>query len=480
MLTRWWDAVVRWWNAVLHFLGELYGGLPIWAQPLFYIALVLIVVSFVSLIVLAWKAQRQYTAAERIRRYGSDPSESEDDYLWIFMVPALNEEVTIADAVQRLEDVRVTHSRILVINDGSDDNTPKILRQLSDTSPHLTVLTREEPYARQGKSEALNAAWRYIHSTILTEGEFAQWDPDKTIVTIVDADGRLDPEAGRIARHFDNASVGGVQAQVRIYNRKTFLTLAQDIEFGVFGSVFQLGRTSWGTANMGGNAQFNRLSALDSVAVENSEGIPGPWQAGRLTEDQDIGLRMILAGWRGEQAVGVSVNQQGLNSLRALLRQRTRWSQGTWQVLDLIGRCLRNKEVHLAARLDQLWYLLTPIVQAWLGMVLVLSIGFLIFRVVDPTWSWLLFIISYLFAAMPSVLGVFFARRGRGIIGFFVNILFAHLYLIYSWLIYPVVYRALFRQVIGAKSWAKTARERIEAAGGDAAEAAGGDAAAGR
>jgi cellulose synthase/poly-beta-1,6-N-acetylglucosamine synthase-like glycosyltransferase len=454
--------IATWWHAVLRFLRELYGGLPIWAQPLLYVALVLIIVSLISLIVLLVKAQRRYAHARRLARSGSDPAENESDYLWIFMIPALNEEVTIADAVGRLEKVELTHFQILVINDGSDDDTPKILRQLQDTSPHLTVLTREKPHAREGKSEALNAAWRYTHDVILSDGPYAGWDPAKTIVTIVDADGRLSPEAGQIAQHFDDPAVGGVQAQVRIYNRKSPLTLAQDIEFGVFGSVFQLGRTNWGTANMGGNGQFNRLSALDSVAIENDEGLLGPWKSGRLTEDQDIGLRMILAGWHGEQAVNVDVNQQGLNSLRALLRQRTRWSQGTWQVLDLTCACLRNKKVRVTARLDQLWYLLTPIIQAWLGMVLVLSICFLIFKVVDPTWSWILFVISYLFAAMPSVLGVFFARRGRGVIGFIINILFAHLYLAYSWIIYPVVYRALFRQIIGAKSWAKTARESLE------------------
>jgi cellulose synthase/poly-beta-1,6-N-acetylglucosamine synthase-like glycosyltransferase len=167
------------------------------------------------------------------------------------------------------------------------------------------------------------------------------------------------------------------------------------------------------------------------------------------------------AGWRGEQSTEVTINQQGLNSLRALMRQRTRWSQGTWQVFDLIRPSLRNRGLPFSAKLDQFWYLLTPLVQAWLGMVLVMSLAFLALRVVEPRWSILFAIILYMFAAMPSMVGVLFTRRRRGLKGFLVNVLFAHVYLMYSWIIYPVVYRALFRQLTGARTWAKTAREQI-------------------
>ena len=46
----------------------------------------------------------------------------------------------------------------------------------------------------------------------------------------------------------------------------------QDVEFSVYGYLFQAGRDDWGTAGMGGNGQFNRLSALDDVADEAGPG----------------------------------------------------------------------------------------------------------------------------------------------------------------------------------------------------------------
>ena len=66
--------------------------------------------------------------------------------------------------------------------------------------------------------------------------------------------------------HFADPTVGGVQSLVRIYNRQSILTWFQDVEFGVYGHLYQAGRNDWGTAGMGGNGQFNRLSALDDVA----------------------------------------------------------------------------------------------------------------------------------------------------------------------------------------------------------------------
>ena len=95
------------------------------------------------------------------------------------------------------------------------------------------------------------------------------------------------------AGHFADPEVGGVQSLVRIYNRHRLLTWIQDVEFSVYGYLFQAGRNGWGTAGMGGNGQFNRLSALDDVADGR-----GPWRD-RLTEDQDLGLRLIARRLEG-------------------------------------------------------------------------------------------------------------------------------------------------------------------------------------
>ncbi|MBB2890166.1 glycosyltransferase [Flexivirga oryzae] len=333
---------------------EPYAGLPAVVEVLFWCILAITASSLLSVAVLRINAGR-------VRRR-SMPEADESEFLWVFMVPALNEEVTIADSVARLRAVQATHKVILVIDDGSDDRTPEVLQGLA--GPDLSVLRRDLPEARRGKAAALNAAWRHTHDVVLAQGA-RTWTTDRVVIVVVDADGRLSVDAPQhFARHFVDERMAGVQSRVRIYNRRGWLTWAQDVEFAVFGGVYQLGRTAWGTANMGGNGQANRLAALDDVAVDE-----GPWRH-RLTEDQDIGVRLLQAGWRGAQEMNATVEQQGVSSLRRLYRQRTRWAQGAWEAVGLIGGSGRAK-VSSAARVDMAYYLITPVLQLLTGSALV-------------------------------------------------------------------------------------------------------------
>ena len=102
-----------------------YASLPIVIQVGFAIALLVTVLSFVQLVVLRVKARAALRMLERIA--SSPEALHEQDLLWIFLVPALNEEVTIADSVARLREVRATHKLVIVVDDGSDDATPELL-----------------------------------------------------------------------------------------------------------------------------------------------------------------------------------------------------------------------------------------------------------------------------------------------------------------------------------------------------------------
>jgi len=424
-----------------------YAGLPPAVQTGFVIALLVTLYAFADLIVLRVLAGR---AGRRLDRVEDVPDESE--LLWVFLVPALNEEVTIADSVSRLRAVQATHKVALVVDDGSDDATPQILAAMDD--PLVSVLRRDPPEARRGKAEALNAAWRHLHEEVLTSPEHAHRSTQDVVVVIVDADGRLDPAApARVVRHLADPRMGGVQIQVRIYNRQRPLTWAQDVEFAIFGLVFQLGRASWGTANMGGNGQFNRLSALDDIADAR-----GPWRS-RLTEDQDVGLRLIAAGWHGSHEPRASVSQQGLSRFRPLFRQRTRWAQGNWQALQLLPTSWRAR-IPFLARVDMLGYLLMPALQmvtaAALAAALVLAF-FVDVPFYTAAWPILLF---FLGTTLGPGLVALMARR-NGFRGFLTSLVLVLPYTCYSWMFFLAVLRALGRQVVGQGSWAKTNREPL-------------------
>ena len=252
------------------------------------------------------------------------PPEGADGFTWVFLVPALNEEVTIADSVERLLALPVARKRIVVIDDASDDRTPEILAAIDH--PDLLVLRRELPDAQMGKAAGLNYAYRALRGYV-----------DRERVDRRDRRRRRPPRPRRAAlrRRPLRRPRGGRRPVARAdLQPPTPLIWMQDVEFAVYGHLFQAGRNDWGTAGMGGNGQFNRLSALDAVADD-----VGPWRD-RLTEDQDLGLRLIAAGWKGRQDLRAVVDQQGLPKLRPLLRQRTRWSQGNLQAIGAAGaRC---------------------------------------------------------------------------------------------------------------------------------------------
>lgn len=426
-----------------HWLA-FYPGLALYWQIFFYGVLALILGSVITNIVLAF-------AAHRMRRKElAAPAPGE--FLWVFLVPALNEEVTIADSVARLAQANAPHKVILVINDGSDDNTGQILQTMD--VPDLQVLTRTAPNARIGKAAALNDAWRHLHNLLQTE-KYRQWQPENVIVVVVDADGRLSPEApAAFSRHFARPEVGGVQTLVRIYNRRGWLTWAQDVEFAIFGRLFQHGRALWGTANMGGNGQANRLRALDDIATES-----GPWRD-RLTEDQDLGVRLLQKGWAGSQVLEASVDQQGVNSLRRLLRQRTRWAQGGWEATPLAWKTHKLR-ANWWAKVDAFFYLFTPVIQ------LVVLASFLAAIVLAitldiPMWArtWPMIILYFSLSFLPGIIGLLSRAGTAG--KKLLTILLIIPYTVYSWLILSVVVRALFRIVVGRSTWAKTAREPIQ------------------
>src|SRR6185312_5621229 len=134
----------------------------------------------------------------------------------------------------------------------------------------------------------------------------ANYDPDDVIICVVDADGRLDSHVlEEVNPHFDDPATGAVQVGVRMYNRKQgLLPRLQDMEFVVYGEIFQLARRHIGSVGMGGNGQFMRLSALDSLA--------GSAWSDCLTEDLDLGVRLLAHGWTNVHCPTAAVHQQAV------------------------------------------------------------------------------------------------------------------------------------------------------------------------
>src|SRR4051812_31365711 len=271
-----------------------------------------------------------------------------EDLWFVFLVPCLNEELVIGRSLDRLLALPNPNFAVLVIDDGSDDATAQIVESYDD--PRVLLLRRTAPDARQGKGEALNAAFRHLREPAI----IGDRSPQDVIVAVLDADGRLARNAlFEVAPYFNDPQTGAVQIGVRMYNAgESLLARMQDFEFVTFTEIFQRARMRLGSVGLGGNGQFARLAALESLGDT-------PW-TDCLTEDLDLGLRLLVGGWQNSFCPTTKVDQQAVTSPRRLVRQRSRWFQGHLQCWVRIPMVLRASALPTRASADLVQHLLSP------------------------------------------------------------------------------------------------------------------------
>ncbi len=307
------------------------------------------------------------------RRRLKEEREATDHYFSI-MVPARNEESVILGTLLEILSLNYPKEKfeVLLIDDGSKDRTPEIGSRLRKEFPNLDVLRIPDPESGRGKSNTLNAGYKYL----LQKHSGAR---DDWIVGVFDADGVPQRDMLKKASYqLRNLRVGAVQALVRMSNRHDcFLAMLQDVEFSTFARVSQFVRSIFkGAVALGGNGQFTRTTALESITLENGEW----WRSEALTEDLDIGTRLLLKGWENEFLVTSTVNQQAVDSFGALYKQRTRWAWGTLQALQtyvLSGSIFRSK-LKLIRKVDLVYYLsfiVIPPVMLFTWVVSLLSVA---------------------------------------------------------------------------------------------------------
>ena len=391
----------------------------------------------------------------RHRRSGpATPGAAGHGLRYIFMVPCLNEEQVIGASVRRLRSIP-GDSFVLVIDDGSTDRTAAIVQALAEEDDRIELLQRVAPNARQGKGKALNYAYRKIVQDCQAEGI----DLDTIVCCVMDADGLLDPQVlSAVDDLFRTKETGAVQIGVRVRNRETILGLLQDIEFFTHVRLVQQGRNHLGSAGLGGNGQFTRISALMSLG-------PAPWTA-CLTEDLDLGIQLILKRWKLAFTDRAYVHQEGLVSIPKLVRQRSRWVQGYFQCWRRIPQIM-VMEGRWYTMVDLVFSLVWPAVSCLLlPAAIVLSWVVVLYNVATvnlPFTTWLgLGGIGYALAFSTSAVLAFSYRSRSGDLSVWRTILLIHSIGLFQFVWGLAGWRAFWRVLRRQGSWAKT--ERVAAA----------------
>ncbi|MGH9078198.1 MAG: glycosyltransferase family 2 protein [Acidimicrobiales bacterium] len=413
-------------------------------------------------------------------RHRPGPPGQRADHQWHFMVPCLDEENVVAATVRRLLE-QFPLSQVWCIDDASRDATPEIVAALAAIDHRVHAVTRTFPDAQRGKGPALNACWRAI----------VEWlppgtPPETVILGVVDADGHLDPRCLDVIsgpEFFANPDVSAVQVAVRVRNQagtkpgldvprrrlSRLLTTMQDLEFATVIAAMQFLRRNIGSAGMGGNGQFTRLSALQLVADSYDQ----PWQDA-LIEDFELGLHILLTGGRTEYCHDTWVAQQGPPTLRRLVRQRSRWGQGVMQCIRYLRPVMLSPNIQTAAAFEIAYYILLPWFQLVGTLSYVVSLGVLCYAVaaapagVSLLWGagglWQLLPLFVLFAVVPLALwGPIYRCRAAPEIGLARSLLVGLANVPYSYMHQVAVWWAFLRVVRGRRDWKKTERMEVGA-----------------
>lgn len=229
------------------------------------------------------------------------------------IVPCRDEpyEVMVA-TVQRLLDQ--THRQVeIVISVGDDDpDTADQARMLAALHPqHIKVSVNGDPV--KNKPRQLNSALQ------LCTGD---------IVGIIDAESLTAPGLlAHIDATFQLTGADVVQGAVHLVNyRSRWFTLRNCLEYRVWFRSRLHGHANTGFIPLGGNTVFVWRHLLEQV---------GGWDRDCLAEDCEIGVRLSVMGKHTVCIYDPALTtlEEAPITVKAFVKQRTRWSLGFMQVL---------------------------------------------------------------------------------------------------------------------------------------------------
>lgn len=339
------------------------------------------------------------------------------------LVPAYNEEATVVASVRSMLDLHYPTFELIVINDGSRDDTLRVLTEAFNLHPVRSTLKRSVPHQpvrgayrsvqyanllvidkeNGGKADALNAG--------LNEAQYP-------LFCAVDADSLLDAQAllrvsAAFAHDPELVAAGGT---IRILNaskveRGTVMSLRvpsgwlERFQIIEYTRAFLAGRATFSAAHMlliisGAFGIFRREDVLSL----------GGYHTGTVGEDMELVVRIhrrmreLGRSYRIRYFVDPICWTQVPNDFTTLRGQRDRWQRGLWETLWRHRAMLFNPRYGrmglVAVPYYWLFEALAPILEV-LGYVLFVVL--LLLGRLDPAFAIAFLALALLYGIMVSV-----------------------------------------------------------------------------
>lgn len=264
------------------------------------------------------------------------------------VIPAYNEEIGIIKTLNSVRKSSYRRIQIVVVDDGSRDNTAAAVRQYIRTHYRLDTKIDTIPGSRVSKIYDHRKHKKSLDITLISQKNFGKGTAVNngiknaargSLVMTLDADSVLDKHAIKNAvRYFEDPKIVGVAANVRVIGDRNTLGVLQKIEH----IIGYRTKKFFSVANcefvIGGVASTYRMKTLKEV---------GYYDTDTITEDIGLSLKVVAQkgnlDWRIVYAVDVLAGTEGVQTYKALFKQRYRWKMGMLQNLIKNRSLLANK-----------------------------------------------------------------------------------------------------------------------------------------
>jgi cellulose synthase/poly-beta-1,6-N-acetylglucosamine synthase-like glycosyltransferase len=294
------------------------------------------------------------------------------------LIPALDEEKVIGRILQRMTELTYPKDKmeIIVIDDGSTDDTGKIAEQCSKEYSYIKVIHRSEKEGGRGKASTLNAGLKYAKGEIILCFD-VDYYPQRDILE-------------KLTKEFADPKVGAVQGRVTVLNEpQNIVTRLVTLERIGGYCVDQQARDTLGLiTQLGGTVAGLRRDLLESL---------GRWDESILAEDTDITFRVYLAGYKIRYVNEAECYEEAVENWRAYWKQRYRWAKGHMQCAFKHSlKVLKSNNLRFREKVDGLLLLNVYFIPILVLLSWIISV--LLFFLKSPQWFgmfWALVPISF-------------------------------------------------------------------------------------
>lgn len=223
------------------------------------------------------------------------------------LVPCYNEEKVLKASLESLIALTYPKYEILVIDDGSSDETYLIAKNMEFNDGYRSLKAFTKP--NSGKAHALNFGI-----------EKAQGE----LFLAVDADSKLSSDALELmVPYFDDPKIAAVAGSVYVTNTDNLWTKLQALEYVQGLNLVRNGQAYFKLVNIiPGPIGMFRKSMVKAI---------GKYTDDTYAEDCDLTLRLIEAGYKIDYEIDAISYTEAPESLLDLLKQRYRWTRGILQ-----------------------------------------------------------------------------------------------------------------------------------------------------